>query len=448
MKNKKRMILTALCIVTALLCSYLGTLTVSAANESVYLSDYLIQNPDKMTEYSGWLILKDSNGKAIPGLNKLCNGKPLKMLSKYYEKGIGTHSSEEGPSQLVINIEGLGYEYFTALVGMADEEFMQEVERNVAGFIVKVDGKEVKSTDPLTYTSQPVEISVPIKDAKTLTLALNPNLTNYSDLAVWANAKLSNDSKVDQTSSDEPIVPTLPPMDTQKVYLSDYLRNDLSKMKQYTGYTQITVDEEPVPGFDTAYDGTAITIYNKTYDKGIGMHVNETEGEETILEINIKGKDFVKFTATIGMNDYEWPQDVERNVAKFIVEVDGKIVYTSEVMKYDSKPQDISIDITNASTLSLRLDPNETTYSDSALWANAMLVRSDSYVAPTPTPTATQKTGVTATPGIATAKSSSTPAPVESTGLSTTWIIVIIVATVVVVGGIVTFAVISKKKRK
>lgn len=437
----KRRILNFL-LVGLLLCSA-AVLPIHADGKSVYLSDYLLENPDRIISYEGWKILTDSNGEAVPGLNTNCDGKPIKLKGSNYDKGIGTHSSEAGDSQLTINVEGLDYEYFTALVGMSDEIFEQEVERNSAGFIVSVDGVVCQSTELLKYDSDPVEISVQIKGAKELTLALDAGETRYSDIAIWANAKLSDDKAVDKTTAAAPTV-TPPPIGENMTYLSDYLA-DFTKMIDYTGYPLLEKDGRYIPGIDTSYDGSQIRIAGTTYAKGVGMHSGDQSGE-TILEIDIKDSGYTLFTATIGMNDYEWAQEVERNTAIFIVEVDNKVLYESDIMYYDSVPQEISINIAGASKLTLCLDPNKTPYSDSALWANAMLIKDSAVTrAPVSTPTAAK---ATATPqaGVPSVKPSSEVLKVSS-GFPTVWIIVIVCAAVVIAAGIAVIIIIRKKKK-
>ena len=453
MKNKRRYVLFVFCLAAVLLLNTFSMLSITAEGESVFVSDLLLEQPERMTEYTGWKIIQDGQGGYLPGLNTDCNGNPIKLKGKYYAKGVGTHSAEEGLSYLEIDLKDLNYEYFTAIVGMADEQMDQEVERNRAGFIVEVDGTEVKRTDLLMYDSDPVEISVSVKGANTLTLALDPGDMRYSDLAIWANAKLSNDPAVDKTASDAPIEtenkPTPPPIEDNMIFLSDYLKNDSSKLLQYTGYDPVN-EESPSPGLDTAYDGEMLKMYGILYAKGIGMHSNSDLDTETILEIDIKDAGFTQFTATVGMYDSNWPQEVERNVAGFIVLVDGKQVYSSDLMYYDTKPEEISVSLAGASTLTLQHDPNLTPYSDNAIWANALLIKGTSVATPTPAPTqeATATTTATATAKVMPTK---TAAPTQKVsgegGLSTTWIVIIIVAAVVVAGIVIAVILILKKRK-
>lgn len=455
MKKTRRYVLIVFCLVAALLMNTFGMLAVTAEGESVYLGDLLLEQPKRIKEYSGWEILQDGEGGFLPGLNTDCEGKQIHMFKKYYEKGIGTHSAEEGLSFLEIDISGLNYEYFTALVGMVDQMMPQEVERNRAGFVVEVDGEEVQRTEILMYDSEPVEISVPIKGAKTLTLALDPGDTRFSDNAIWANAKLSNDKAVDKTASDEPAetpveTPTPPPIEDNMIYLSDYLRDNPAKLVNYTGYAE--GDEEAFPGLDTTYDGQMLKLYGSTYAKGVGMHSNASLDVETVLEIDIEGAGFTKFTALAGMYDTNWPQEVERNVAKFLVLVDGEKVYESDVMYYNTKPEEVSVDLTGASTLTLQLDPNLAAYSDSAMWVNALLISDSTIATPTPAPTASPTPVKTPSATAKTTPAKTAPATQKVTGsgdgLSTTQIVLIVVGAVVVAGGIVTAVLLILKKKK
>lgn len=461
-ETKKKFAGLAFCLAIALMVSCFSIMNAKADNKSVYLSDLLIEQPNRIKNYDGWEILKNSDGVPFPGLNTDCNGDPIKLKGNYYAKGIGTHSSEnaEQLSSLEIDIQGLGYEYFTALVGMADQSFSQDVERNMAGFIIEVDGVVEKQTDVLTYQSDPIEVSVSVKNASTLVLRLDPGVTRFSDIAIWANAKLSNESAVDKTTTSAPAAtptiaptpgPTAPPIEENMMYLSDYLKNDLSKMLEYTGYENLQEGGVYVPGFDTQYDGTGMQIGGVPYAKGIGMHSNDSLDKETVLSIDIKDSGYSLFTATIGMNDHEWPQEVERNVAIFSVMVDDETVYTSDVMKFDSKPQEISINIAGASELKLVIEPNETTYSDSALWGNALLVKDASVTAApsSATPAATSKPTIkpTATKTSTAAKPSVKPSD-DGSGLSTSALIAIIAAGVVVVGGIVFIVIYLRKKKQ
>lgn len=451
MKNKRQYVLFVFCLAAVLLMNTFGMLSITAEGESVFVSDLLLEQPERMTEYTGWKIIQDGQGGYLPGLNTDCNGDPIKVKGKYYEKGVGTHSAEEGLSYLEIDLEGLNYEYFTALVGMTDELMDQEVERNRAGFIVEVDGTEVKRTDILMYDSDPVEISVSVKGATTLTLALDPGDMRYSDVAIWANAKLSNDPAVDKTASDEPIetagVPTPPPIEDNMIFLSDYLRNDPSKLLQYTGYA-VNDEEPPYPGLDTAYDGEILKMYGTAYAKGVGMHSNADLDTETVLEIDIKDAGFTQFTATVGMYDSNWPQEVERNVAGFIVLVDGEPVYSSDLMYYDTKPEEVSVSLVGASTLTLQLDPNFTPHSDSAIWANALLISGTSVATPTPAPTQEATATAKATAKVTPTKNAAPTQKVSGeSGLSTTWIVIIVAAAVVVVGVVIAVILVQKKRK-
>ena len=238
----------------------------------------------------------------------------------------------------------------------------------------------------------------------------------------------------------------------QQIYVSDYLVNNPDKLLSYVGHDPRD-PENPMPGFDTAFDGEPICIAGETYAKGIGMHSYElSAGEETGLEIDIEGAGYTLFTATIGMNDYPWAQEVESNTAAFYVLVDEEVVYESDVMTYDAEPQQISINIAGASTLKLCVDPNETTYSDSALWGNALLIN-DPSVTPS-APTATPTPASTPTPSSTAEKTDaavSTPTKVTvETPEQKTDLFPIIVCSIaaVAVAAVVIIVIVAKKKKK
>lgn len=112
--------------------------------------------------------------------NKSCDGNPLTLNGKVYEKGVGTHAT----SKLIIALHGKG-KAFSATVGVDDEA----TERGSVLFKVIGDGKILNQTPLLRRGEKPRSIHVNLKGIDTLRLEALPGPDgNNNDHADWADA--------------------------------------------------------------------------------------------------------------------------------------------------------------------------------------------------------------------------------------------------------------------
>ncbi|GAA0742683.1 DUF4073 domain-containing protein [Clostridium oceanicum] len=103
-----------------------------------------------------------------------------------------------------------------------------------------------------------------------------------------------------------------------------------------------------------------------SYKKGIGTHSNS----EVIY--NIEGKDFKQFKSVIGVNRTA----DSRGSVKFKVFVDGKLLYTSEVMKRNTASESIEVDVEGAKEIKLVVENGGNgNASDHANWADAKFIK-------------------------------------------------------------------------
>ena len=115
----------------------------------------------------------------------------------------------------------------------------------------------------------------------------------------------------------------------------------------------------------------SISIQGRRYSKGLAVHAN------CELAYRLDGS-YQRFFATIGLTDEsaKGENDELSGSVKFIVYVDGRKTFESEVFKKGSPPKDISLDIRNAKEIKLTVnDAGDGYISDRAAWALARVIR-------------------------------------------------------------------------
>lgn len=113
--------------------------------------------------------------------NKSCDGNPLTLQGKTYEKGVGTHAY----SKYIVLLNGEG-KRFTAIVGVDDEA---EKGKGSVQFRVTGDGKVLKESPLLRRGGKPFKFDVNLKGVNQLVLeALTGPDGNNNDHADWADA--------------------------------------------------------------------------------------------------------------------------------------------------------------------------------------------------------------------------------------------------------------------
>ena len=118
------------------------------------------------------------------------------------------------------------------------------------------------------------------------------------------------------------------------------------------------------PHAGKSVDNNPLTLHGVVYPHGIGTHAHSD------LLIDLKGA-ATRFVAMVGLDD---EKEKSAGSVTFDVLVDGKKVYSSGVMRGGMEPKLVSVDLTGAKKLLLRVgDADDGIDSDHADWAGAML---------------------------------------------------------------------------
>ncbi len=116
---------------------------------------------------------------------------------------------------------------------------------------------------------------------------------------------------------------------------------------------------------DLDCSGNSIQLGDQVHNRGIGVR------GETALVYNL-AKQFKGFRANVGIDGSLGSDDSD---VIFKVFVDGKLIYESDVIKWDSEIQQLSISVENAVELKLVTGNNGSSKNDDAAWADARLIR-------------------------------------------------------------------------
>ncbi|TDW22039.1 NPCBM/NEW2 domain-containing protein [Kribbella kalugense] len=120
-------------------------------------------------------------------------------------------------------------------------------------------------------------------------------------------------------------------------------------------------------GHDRSVSGGPIALAGVQYAKGIGTHANS----EIVYKLDPAD---VRFSAMVGVDDFQ--RNSPYSSVVFQVEADGKVIYESPVMRGDSDPQKVDLDVLGVQQLTLRVtDAGDGNNSDHADWADATLRR-------------------------------------------------------------------------
>jgi hypothetical protein len=118
-------------------------------------------------------------------------------------------------------------------------------------------------------------------------------------------------------------------------------------------------------GRDRSVSGGPISLAGVEYAKGIGTHANS----EIVYRLDPAD---VRFSAVVGVDDFQ--RNSPYSSVVFQIEADGKLVYESPVMRGDSEPQRVDLDVLGVDQLTLRVtDAGDGNNSDHADWADATL---------------------------------------------------------------------------
>jgi len=120
------------------------------------------------------------------------------------------------------------------------------------------------------------------------------------------------------------------------------------------------------PQLDQSIDGNPLTIHEKHYDKGVGVHA------ESELSVYVP-RGYTHFIAEVGVDD-EVKADSPATV-KFYVVGDGAVLWESPVLTGVMPPRRVMVNVKERIQLTLKVVPTEDgTHSDHADWGNARFV--------------------------------------------------------------------------
>lgn len=112
-----------------------------------------------------------------------------------------------------------------------------------------------------------------------------------------------------------------------------------------------------------------ITIRSNPFRKGISTK------KRVEIAVNLGGA-YSKFTATVGLADDAVPNTLVDPKLAFVVKGDGKELWRSEVLNFDSKPQPVSLDVKGVKTLSLLTETfDEVDMLEFGAWGDARVVK-------------------------------------------------------------------------
>ena len=344
-----------------------------------------------------------------------------------FKKGVFTHA----PAKVWYDIGGKGFEVFEAYVGV---DHAKPSQGNIV-FRVYGDGELLYESKPSGNGSQESQrFSIPIASVKELLIETDDCGSDNGDWGDWADAKFLTypdnsksvtgitvngkalpDFREDQMEysylvhSDEgvpkvegSVVSTATVTVTQAVRIPGkaIVRGEAAdgSTKEYTINFKIAsssqylsdlpnerLTENTMLGFQkdqTCFDPRKITTYNDDasgkveYEKGVGIHANASSPRSSLV-YNIDGLKFDRFESWVGVDYTKVETDSDaaghRSNVTFRIYLDGSDtpVWTSQVSKYQTPREFVSIDVTGVKTLRLQADPNGDQSADWASWADA-----------------------------------------------------------------------------
>lgn len=132
-----------------------------------------------------------------------------------------------------------------------------------------------------------------------------------------------------------------------------------------TGFPQPTYQR------DHSFGGKQLAIASRSFEKGLGCAAN------TVLIYNLDGR-YRRFESTVGV-DQEVAEATNPPASVFFTAfVDGRLAFESGPMRADTPARDVSLDVSGAGTLMLRMscnwDDNGKSENDHGDWAAARLI--------------------------------------------------------------------------
>lgn len=377
----------------------INTCELEVVSSVTYLSDIEYQSAKV-----GWGNLqkdKSPEGEAIELYDR--------GYSQGYAKGISAHAN----SEVIYNVEGSGYNYFEANVGISQTK--KGNDNASAKFEVWVDGEKQYDSGMMRWNTNQQYVKVDITDAKEVKLITNDcnYMYNWADMTIWAGARFTTldsapviyDAKdVSFMAGDEidldAIASKVSARDAEDgsvnvSYTSNYKKDGvgeftISYMATDTdGNTTIKdVKLNVVNEFnyisdmnwtsaktqwgtihkDASLTGGSLALLENgkktTYTKGIGTHAYSE------IVYDLSGKNYGFFTSKVGLN-----ADTSNNISSvsFLVYVDGVLAQQTPVMK-KGDVNEIKVNVAGAKTLKLVVnDGGNGNGNDHANWIDSKL---------------------------------------------------------------------------
>lgn len=314
-------------------------------------------------------------------------------LDATYAKGIGAHAN----SEVVYDIEGKDFDVFESYIGI---DQAMKGKASTATFEVWVDGEKKFESDVFNANTEHEFVKVPVTGAKEIKLVTTDakNNGNTADHTVWADAKFTKNS-------------SKPSLAVPKEIVTVKLNEDFNVLKDVEAFDTEDGDlieqvEVKINGFNSNKTGTynveysvtdsdgntisktrTIVVYsaasylsdidwesartdygtvrkdksstnntikllvngkNKEFEKGIGTHANAE------VVYNLANSNYEYFETFIGVDRNI--QEQNNSSIKFKVLADGKEVYDSGLMKYNTEAKLVRIPVKDVNELKLVLN--------------------------------------------------------------------------------------------
>ena len=377
---------------------------VNSSEKGIYQVEYVVTDEGITTKemltvnvVSDYDYLSDSQWQSVqtqwgtPSTNTNIQGKVNGTVNTF-NKGISIHAN----GKVTYDLSGKDYDNFEALVGVNYGSIGRNNNSSIT-FKVIGDGKTLATTNVIKYADDMFSINVPIKGVKTLEIEVNDGGNgNTADHGLIANPKLTTNNAKPTLSVEET---TLVKLNSEFNLMDGVVANDIedgnliskvqvesdgfsiNKSGKYNVVYSVTDNdgntatktrtvivyskydyisdldwESAESGWKTVNKDSAVNTTSKIklnidgtikeFDKGLGAAQNSE------IVYNLDGE-YTYFTTYVGTDKN---YDHNSTSVKFKIFADGKEVYTSDVMRKDSKADFVSLDVTGVKELKLVSD--------------------------------------------------------------------------------------------
>ena len=358
-RNTLRIIICLLAILTLIASAIPAALSVSAADEIVYLGDRqdLFVKRESLDGF-GW--------------NTAHSGEPITIGSVRFDKGIGFHCLPDKNAYVEFDISSLGMKYFSAYVGVL-QEANYFIEWGSISFHVYGDGKLLTSSPTQNWGDEPYFLSCSVEGVKTLRLEQGNVNGHACDAGVWGNACLTVEAVEEETTEEGETI--LNPDKTTFAQPEELVSGDYAYVSDL-----YWMDNNTYPGNVVGRDcNTANEIIfssdGKFFEKGVGFHATSSDFT-SYVDVNIEGLGFTKFAAYYGVCETLTAHDISMASVKFAVFGDGVKLWESDAIKFDEAMKAMDCDISGVSVLRLAVAGAPGISGAWGTWGGAVLSKS------------------------------------------------------------------------